>query len=218
MFQLLFLSLLILSYQQQPQKVQQPPQQAQQPPQQTQQPQQVQQSKPAQQPQQFQQPVCVSGQICPIGKGVCIVDTCQCNEGFYTLYDQTLQPGQQQIFCNYQQKSLYQPLVLEVFLPGVGHISVGHYWLGIIKIVLFLTYFSLTFYLYGNFEMPQLFTYAFEKCGAPVYSPRSGTGNSGKFLGIVKELSGIAFFIMYFADLFLYKMEFYNDGYGVPFA
>ena len=206
---LLFLSLLLLSYQQQTQQAQKP--------QQTQQPQQAQQAQQAQQPQQTQQPICVAGQNCPLGKGICVADTCQCNEGFYTLYETTLQPGQQQIFCNYAQKSIYQPLILELFLPGVGHISVGHYWLGLFKILLVVIYFSLTFYLYNNFQLPKLFLYLFEKFGFSVFLARGGTSTLEKILDMIRELSGIILTLMYFADLFLYKMEVYTDGYGVPF-
>jgi len=209
---LLFLSLLLLSYQQQAQQAQQPKPAQQQ--QQAQQPQQAQ--TPQQQP--FQQPVCVAGQNCPFGKGICVADYCKCNEGFYTLADQNLQPGQQQMYCNYVQKSLYQPLILELFLPGVGHISVGHYWLGALKILLLVTYFSLTYYLYGEFELPKLFIYLFEKFGFAVFLPRGGSSTLEKVLDMIRELSGIVLTLMYFADLFLYKMEVYTDGYGVPFA
>ena len=207
---LLFASLLLLSYQQQAQQAQKP-QQAQQP-QQTPQPQQV------QQPQQTQQPMCIAGQNCPIGKGICVADYCKCNEGFYTLNDPTLPQGQQQMFCNYAQKSLYQPLILELFLPGVGHISVGHYWLGIIKILLLVTYLSTTYYLFGRLEFPKLFLYLLEKFGFSVLLPRGGSSTLEKILDLVRELSGIIVTLMYFADLFLYKMEVYTDGYGVPFV
>ena len=201
---LLFISLLLLSCQQQPQQAQQP--------------QQTPQSQQVPQPQQTPQPMCIAGQNCPIGKGTCIANECKCNKGFYTLYDQTLPQGQQQMFCNYVQKSLYQPLILELFLPGVGHISVGHYYLGILKILLLVTYFSLTYYLYSNFELPKLFLYLFEKFGFSVLLPRGGSSTLEKILDMVRELSGIILTIMYFADLFLYKMEVYTDGYGVPFV
>ena len=207
---LLFVSLLLLSCQQQTQQAQQPKQ--------AQQPQQTPQSQQVPQPQQTPQPMCIAGQNCPIGKGTCIVNECKCNEGFYTLYDQTLPQGQQQMFCNYVQKSLYQPLILELFLPGVGHISVGHYYLGILKILLLVTYFSLTYYLYGKFELPKLFLYLFKKFGFSVLLPRGGSSTLDKILDMVRELSGFILTLMYFADLFLYKMEVYTDGYGVPFV
>ena len=208
---LLFVSLLLLSCQQQTQQAQQQTQQAQQP-QQTPQPQQVPQA------QQTPQPMCIAGGNCPIGKGECIANECKCNEGFYTLNDQTLPQGQQQMFCNYVQKSLYQPLILEFFLPGVGHISVGHYYLGILKILLIVTYLSLTYYLFGKFELPRLFIYLFERIGFSVLLPRGGSSTLEKILDLVRELSGNIATLIYFADIFLYLMKVYTDGYGVPFA
>ena len=125
---LLFLSLLLLSYQQQ---------------------------------QSSQQTQCIYGQNCPYGKGTCIAaDFCKCNEGFYTFHDKTLPPGQPEIFCNYEQISFFQPLILEFVL--LGHFSVGHYWLGAFKVLLFITYFSLQYYLYNNFQVPDLFIRLFE--------------------------------------------------------
>ena len=179
---LLFLSLLLLSYQQQ----------------------------------QVQQEKCIYGQNCPYDRGVCIADYCKCNEGYYTFKDKTLPPGYPQTYCNYEQISHYQPLILEFLL--LGHFSIGHYWLGTFKIFLFVTFLSITYYLYGRFELPRLFLCLAEKIGFTVLLPRGGTTILEKILDMIRELAGIIWSLMYFADLFLYQFNLYKDGNGVPLA
>ena len=59
-----------------------------------------------------QLPQCVLGQNCPLNQGDCIANSCQCKEGFYTLFDKSL-PAEQQIYCNYAQVSHFKPLIIE---------------------------------------------------------------------------------------------------------
>ena len=179
---LLFLSLLLLSYQQQ----------------------------------QVQQEKCINGQNCPSERGTCIADYCKCNEGYYTFKDKTLPPGYPQTYCNYEQTSQYQALILEFLL--LGHFSAGHYWLGTFKVFLIVTFLSLTYYIYGEFEFPRLFLYLAEIIGFTRFLPRGGLTMSEKILDMIREVAGIIWSVMYFADLFLYSMNIYKDGNGVPLA
>ena len=178
---LLFLSLLLLSYQQQ----------------------------------QVQQEKCIYGQNCPYDRGVCIADYCKCNKGFYSFKDTTLLPGQPQTYCNYEQYSYYQTLILEMFL--LGHFSVGHYWLGSFKVLLIVTYFSITYYLYGKFVLPKLFILLAKLIGwSGFILPRGGSSTLEIILDMIRELTGIIWSLWYFADLYLYQMNIYKDGNGVP--
>ena len=182
---LLFLSLLLLSYQQL----------------------QVQQ----------EQEQCIYGQNCPYGQGTCIDNFfCKCNEGYYSFKDKTLPPGQPQTYCNYEQISHYQPAILECVL--LGHFSVGHYWLGTIKVLLLVTFLSITYYRFGEFQLPKLFHLLLELFGHKVILPQGGSTMFEKILDLIRELTGDIWALMYFADLFLYQFNLYKDGNGVPLA
>ena len=52
------------------------------------------------------------------------------------------------MFCNYERRSRFLPLILEFFLPGLGHIFMKKYILGIIK---FILCFSTTLLFYTRF-------------------------------------------------------------------
>ena len=164
----------------------------------------------------YQQQQCIYGQNCPYDRGVCMEDFyCKCNEGFYSFIDKTLPPDQPQTYCNYEQISHYQPLILEFVL--LGHFSVGHYWIGAFKVFLFLLYASLTYYLKADFELPKLFTYLFEKLVDKENLVRgSSSFISEKQLDMIRQLVGIIWTLMYFEDILLYLFKVYNDGNGVP--
>ena len=164
---------------------------------------------------QVQKEKCIYGQNCPYDKGICIDNFfCQCNEGYYSFKDKTLPPGQPQIYCNYEQISHYQPAILELVL--LGHFSVGHYWLGIIKVTLFVTFLSITYYRFGEFRLPDLYYKLKKKFGYVVILPQGGSTMSEKILDLISLLAGDIWALMYFADLFLYQFNLYKDGNGVP--
>jgi hypothetical protein len=186
---LLFLSLLLLSYQQL----------------------QVQQ----------EQEQCIYGQNCPYGQGTCIDNFfCKCNEGYYSFKDKTLPPGQPQTYCNYEQISHHQTAFLELFL--LGHFSVGHYWLGTIKVLLFVTFLSITYYREGKFKLPDLYYKLKKIFGCLVESALSRGGSDKSLSDIILDfiglLTGDIWALMYFADYFLYQFNLYKDGNGVPLA
>ena len=113
---------------------------------------------------QLQQPQCVLGKNCPFNQGICVSNFCKCNEGFETLIDETL-PADQQIYCNYEQISQYTPIILEIFLPSMGHFVVGNHWLGLIKFSLLLSFLLSSFSLYDELKVPPLMSYLFDKLG-----------------------------------------------------
>ena len=107
---------------------------------------------------------CILGTNCPYNQGICVADSCNCYKGYYTLLDESL-PIDQQIYCNYRQISQYTPIIIEIILPGFGHLYVGKYWMALIKISLLLTFLYSSYYLYHEFRFPELFTDLFEKIG-----------------------------------------------------
>ena len=125
-----------------------------------------------------QAPQCVLGKNCPFNQGVCAnPNFCKCNEGFETLIDETLLPGQQ-IYCNYEQMSQWMPIILEAFLPSMGHFAAGNTWLGVGKLILVISFCLSSFALYDELKAPPLMIYLFQKL------------NIGKILGLEEEGKG----------------------------
>ena len=98
-------------------------------------------------------PQCTSGKNCPFNQGFCNGGTCECLEGYKTLYDKSL-PLEQQTYCNYQQINHFIPLVLEL-IPGLGHLYVGKYIQCLIKVFLFASAFLSSYYLGKQFQIPK---------------------------------------------------------------
>ena len=111
-----------------------------------------------------QQLTCTLGQNCPLNQGMCVGDFCQCLDGFYSLLNPALLP-EQQIYCNYEQINVYKPLILEIFLPSIGHFYVGKYWLGLIKLILLITYITCSYLIYGYFGVPRFIITIMRKLG-----------------------------------------------------
>ena len=112
---------------------------------------------------QFQQQ-CTLGKNCPFNQGICVSNFCRCYEGYVTLNDVSL-PPEKQIYCNYQQKSQYTPIILEIFLPCIGHFVVGNYWIGLLKFSLILSFILSSLSLYGEIRIPPLLIILFNKLG-----------------------------------------------------
>jgi hypothetical protein len=169
----------------------------------------------------YEQQQCISGKNCPLNQGECISGKCVCNTGYQTLLAQST-PIDQQIYCNYKQISQYTPIILEIFLPSIGHFTVGNYWLGLIKISLLLTYVISSYIGFGKLEPPELWLKLMEKIGIAAFlnvsKNENARGNASKILIIAFDISGVLISLMYFADLFCYKLGVYNDGYGFPFV
>ena len=87
---------------------------------------------------------CIPNQNCLTERGECIDNQCVCYEEFWTLKSNS-ENKLPNIFCNYEKRSRFFPLILEFFLPGVGHIVMKKYILACIKIGLLLIIF-ISFY------------------------------------------------------------------------
>ena len=166
---------------------------------------------------------CIFEKNCPVNQGLCVSDMCVCSEGYYTLLAENT-PIDQQIFCNYKKISQYTPIILEIFLPSLGHFLVGNYWLGIIKLSLLLAYIISSYLLYGKVSMPHLLKVLIEKIGIGIFLgiPEKVRDRplktKEKILKTIYCISSTFFSLMFFVDLFCYKFGVYTDGNGVPFV
>ena len=177
---------------------------------------------------------CIFGQNCPYNKGFCVDVKCECIEGFWSLMDKSL-PPEQQIFCNYEQISLYIPLFLEFILPSLGHFYVGKYFFGIIKLLLFAMSSSAGAYLYGDIQMPNFINALrnqfiseqnlFERknmkdvlrAQKKTYTLDDDISTGKKIVVAIFNISFYPFWILWAADLYFYFFKVYKDGNGVPF-
>lgn len=110
---------------------------------------------------------CVLGKNCPLNQGMCVGDFCKCLDGFYSLLDPNLL-ADQQIYCNYEQINVYIPLIMEIFLPSIGHFYTGKYWLGTLKLLLLITYISTSLILFGTCGVPRYVITIMQKLGISV--------------------------------------------------
>ena len=117
----------------------------------------------------LQQYQCVLGSNCPLNQGMCIGDFCKCLDGFYSLLDPNLLANQQ-IYCNYEQINVYIPLILEMFLPSIGHFYAGKYWLGSLKLMLLIMHISTSLILFGYIGVPKYIIFIIEKLGISLKS------------------------------------------------
>ena len=74
--------------------------------------------------------ICVPGDNCPIGQGVCINSECVCDYRYQTLYSNETN----QIYCNYRLINRYIPLILEFIFPSVGLLYMGRKIHGLFKL------------------------------------------------------------------------------------
>ncbi len=162
---------------------------------------------------------CISGKNCPIKQGKCNADICECNKGYDTLVVEST-PTDQQIYCNYKQISLYTPLIMEFFLPSIGHFKVGNYYLGLIKLSLIIAYCISSYMLYHEIKFPDLFLYLFAKLGiiSIIVPGLRGQDLRTQILRITQNVTGVVGTLMYFNDLFCYFFGVYTDGNGIPFV
>ena len=112
---------------------------------------------------------CVLGGNCPFNQGECVGTTCKCLSGFYSLLDPQ-KPVEQQTYCNYEQINVYAPIIIELFLPSIGHFYVGNYSIGIMKISILLIYLFTSYYLYNRIKMPKYIEFALNKFGPFILS------------------------------------------------
>ena len=116
----------------------------------------------------------------------------------------------------------YTETVLEMFIPSVGHFYVGHIWLGIIKLFLFVSAVGSSYYLYHEVQIPS-YIEAVKKAIMNQMFPdddKLKSGHGGITLEeIAQGLFNITFhpfWIFWAVDIYLFFSKIYYDGYGVP--
>ena len=78
--------------------------------------------------------ICIPGENCPIGQGVCINSECVWEYRYETLYTNETN----QIYCNYRLTNRFIPLILEFIVPSMGLLFLGRKIHGFIKLFLVL--------------------------------------------------------------------------------
>ena len=147
--------------------------------------------------------LCIKNENCPKENGKCIKNYCVCFEEFYSLKNK-LNPEEDKIFCEYRKMSRFGPLILEFFLPTLGHLYAGKMNLFFAKL------FFIIFPLIGYF------------CGFMDNKPNPD--GSAKIIStcnwiLLILLIGSAIILPFFhiIDLICYSFGIYRDGNGVPF-
>ena len=162
---------------------------------------------------------CVPGKNCPFNQGFCNGGTCECLEGYKTLYDKSL-PLEQQTYCNYEQINHYVPLVLE-FIPGLGHFYCGKYIQAAIKVILFVSWVSSAIYLHRELKIPKFVTSfftIFSNKALDLLQPRGGTGGFSmvEIAQNTFNITHLAFWVLFCYDFYMYFTNSYRDGKGFP--
>ena len=79
--------------------------------------------------------ICTPGGNCPYFSGFCNADKCVCKPGYISLIaSNVIDP----VYCNYQQKSRWLPLILELLMPSLGLFYLGRIGHAILKLFLFI--------------------------------------------------------------------------------
>ena len=160
---------------------------------------------------------CILGSNCPFNQGICVGNTCECLEGYKNFFNPAL-PQDQQIYCNYKQISHFYPLILEFFLPGIGHFYVGKYWFGIIKLCLAIIFASCSYYLYKEIRVANYILALKDTILNKIIDKGLQGGNNIDLKDIAQFLFNITFhpfWILWAFDLYMYYTKSYKDGNGV---
>ena len=70
--------------------------------------------------------ICIQGGNCPEGHGVCKADSCICLYNYWSL--NTKANPSPNIYCNYKKINRFIILIIEFFLPSIGHLTAGKYY------------------------------------------------------------------------------------------
>ncbi len=163
---------------------------------------------------------CIAGTNCPLNQGICVGGACQCLDGYKTLLNKAL-PQEEQIFCNYKQINHFIPLALE-FIPGIGlgHFYIGRYWLGIIKLCLAITFISCIKYIHNELKLPSYFMSIritiLNKLDDFFMRSASHGISCIQIAGLLFNFTFYPFLIFWIFDIFMFFMNSYNDGNGIP--
>ena len=169
--------------------------------------------------------ICIQGGNCPEGHGVCKAASCICLYNYWSL--NTKANPSPNIYCNYKKINRFFILIIELFLPSIGHLTAGKYYFFIIKFLLLfcpIFYFIWGYYTYKNDDGRQIsgeenrFNNTLDEHLYRANRENIKINKSEQFFVIISFFSLIAFVLMHIIDLFCYAIGLYYDGNGVPFA
>ena len=150
----------------------------------------------------FVSSTCIEGGNCPKGRGLCKNNTCICFSEFYSLNYKLYKNDT--IFCEYQRMSRFAPLILEFFLPTIGHLYAGKMKFFISKLIIII--FPVICFCCGLTKIGQ----------NPDGTQRNISNITWIFL-ILMIISIIILPFFHICDLVCYALGIYYDGNGVPF-
>ena len=139
---------------------------------------------------------------CPKGNGLCKKNQCVCFQSYYSLNYERYKNDT--IFCEYKRMSRFGPIILEFFIPSMGHFYAGKMRLFVIKLLIIL--FPVISYCCGLTTIGQ--------------NPDGTQKNISNITWVLLILFVISLVILPFfhiCDLICYSFGFYYDGNGVPF-
>ena len=161
---------------------------------------------------------CEPSSNCPYNQGICVGNTCECLAGYMNLFNNDT-PISKRIYCNYKQINHFIPLILEFFLPGIGHFYVGKYWFGIIKLILAMICFYSFYYIFRSMRFPG-FIYTFKAIITyTIYDGMYFSKATVYPIDIYQKIFNITFYplgLFWLFDIFMYFFKVYNDGNGMP--
>ena len=146
---------------------------------------------------------------CSVVGGICNkdVDECICFSGYATVPQKGM-PFQK---CNYRQINRWIPVVLEVILPSVGHFYVGNFYLGLVKMLLFLLPLCCVCFCFESGVGAEKNTTGLSE------NDNNESNSSYVFSSVIIFLFGTAFCIMTILDPVIYALGWYTDGNGISF-
>ena len=147
--------------------------------------------------------ICIKNKNCLKENGKCIKNNCICFDEFYSLNNK-INPKNDSIYCEYRKMSRFGPLVLEFFLPTLGHLYAGKTNLFLAK--LFFIFFPLIGHCCGltdNRQNPDGTAKTISTCNW--------------ILLILLIISAVILPFFHIIDLVCYSFGIYRDGNGVPF-
>ena len=146
--------------------------------------------------------LCIPNKNCPKEKGQCKNNQCVCFDEFYSLNYQINKNDK--FFCEYQKMSRFGPLILEFFLPTIGHLYAGKMNLFISKLI--ILFFPIICYFCGLTNV-----------GTNPDGTYRNISNIKWFCLILFIISIIILPFYHICDFICYALGFYYDGNGVPF-
>ena len=174
--------------------------------------------------------LCIQGNNCPNGQGVCVGNKCVCTKNFWTLKNN--QQSNSFIYCNYERYSRFYLLLFEFFIPTSGHFIAGKYYLATFKLILLIIPLLSCIFGYISF-----FNDGYQKIKNKKLDLSEGDSEQVEqndnnlhlanreeknvdfsiYLPVVITFISLSlFFIIHTIDIICYLFAIYNDGYGVP--